>query len=84
VTAPASRLIDQTGLSPTYQSGVTDFSGYVSEPRNLNNDASVTGWGSQTFVTSGQMVFDLGVPFELTSMALWNGSAFYRQQVRSN
>jgi hypothetical protein len=73
----AIHLVDQSGLSAPYASGITNFDTYA---------ASVThpgagSWNSAPFVSSGTMVFDLGAIHEVSAMALWQGSNFFSQAI---
>lgn len=60
--------INQSGLSATYTSGVTDFDTYVSgNPTN----GFVGSWISTMGTTAGSVTFDLGNVFGLDGMAMW-------------
>lgn len=72
---PATNLINQSGLSQNYVSGVTDFDYYANtivnfNPNNLGVVGGMTGLGS--------FFFDLGDMFNVNSIAVWgqeNGTA---------
>jgi len=69
-----ANLINQSGLSAGFASGVTDFDTYLAgTPTHLSpSSSSGGGWASAAFVISGTIVFDLGAAFTLSRMALWN------------
>jgi hypothetical protein len=64
-------LIDQSGLSVGYTSGVTDFDGYIAgnPTHEIAND---TYWISSASATTGNLDFDLGGLRIIQAMALWN------------
>ena len=67
-------LINQSGLSSGFTSGVTDFGTYIgSSPTHLGpgNSGSV-GYASPNSITTGDIEFDLGGVFQITRMVLWN------------
>jgi len=67
---PISRVRDQSGLAASYTSGVTDFS-YTNATKHAGFSPLNT-WLSAPSVTTGQIDFDLGGTFTVTSFALWN------------
>ena len=71
-------IINQTGLAPGFVSGVTDFAVYIAtNPVHDRNDASNAwagdseGFGSPVL---GNIEFDLGDIYQLSSLALWSQS----------
>lgn len=66
-----SSVIDQSGLSSQYVSGVTEASAYfASDPTHENfRDSS---WSAQIIQPSVQVTFDLGGSYDLEAFALWN------------
>ena len=65
---PLVHSIDQSGLSPGYTSGVTDFDAYVLVGRHQS--APGTDWVSDSL--RGSAVFDLGALYPIDAMAVWN------------
>jgi len=63
-----NNVIDQSGLSTSYISGVTDFDDYMSAGPTAFNGY----WFSVSGVSSGNFDFDLGGDFYIESLALWN------------
>ncbi|WP_135507158.1 discoidin domain-containing protein [Roseovarius aestuariivivens] len=66
-----SNAIDQTGLSSTYISGVTDFDAYLAT-NPTHNTLNTTEWFTATPVSSATLVFDLGSVLSLDRLALWH------------
>jgi hypothetical protein len=65
--------INQSGITPGYTSGVTDFDSYVAAAATTNAGASSFGaWFGQNGVTTGDFDFDLGSTQTIESFALWN------------
>ena len=69
-----SNLINQSGLSASYTSGVTDFASFVASTTHLN--PSTTGNGGyaspSNSVTTMDIDFDFGSVVSLGRFALWN------------
>jgi hypothetical protein len=66
-------LIDQSGLSTGYVSGLTDFETYInSAPTHL--DLADNIWATEPGVTSATVIFGLGGLKLLDGLALWNRS----------
>lgn len=61
-------IINQSGLSVGYTSGVTDFDSYVAT-HPVNSDSNA--WAGNGGPVLGEMVFDLGGIFTIDSFALW-------------
>lgn len=68
-----SHIIDQSGLSSTYTSGVTDFSTFTSSVTHVNN-SPVNAWA--TIGSTANIDFDFGAEVNITQFAFWgdNGS----------
>ena len=64
------KTIDQSGLSASYVSGVTDFNSFVSGTTTI--DGANNGWFSPGTITTSNIDFDLGGSFNIESFALWN------------
>ena len=60
-----SSITNQSGLSATYTSGVTDFNSHVSTTSNTNSNL----WTFRG--TSGVITFNLGASYKLDALALW-------------
>ncbi len=69
-----NNVINFSGLSSTYTSGVTDFATYIaSNPTHDSGDIVNNGWQADTFSAStGNFLFDFGADFTIKSFALWN------------
>jgi hypothetical protein len=65
-------IIDQSGLTPTFVSGTTDFDTYMA----LNPQHTFVYLGFEWFgangVTSASIVLDMGSAVTVTGMAFWN------------
>lgn len=61
-------LINQSGLSNAYVSGVTDFDAFVANTHD--SSTGLNTWNGAA--TSGNITFDLGGVQSIESMALWN------------
>ena len=72
-TRPAAAAIDQSGLSVTYSSGVTDFSTYIGLSPS-HGSATADQWLSALGNTTGTIDFDLASTFPLNRILLWNHS----------
>lgn len=70
--APLPRVIDQSGLSQTYVSGVTDFDTYVPTTTHVGINNGSASWSSALNHKTGNVVFDLGAEITIDALALWN------------
>jgi hypothetical protein len=71
-----TRLLDQSGLSANYVSGVTDFATYIASGPTHTRSPDTNGWLSAgPNVLPGVIDFDLGSVFGLTRLAYWNHAA---------
>ena len=61
-------VINQSGLSSAYVSGVTDFDAYMSSSPTANGGF----WFSSSGISSGNFDLNLGGNFSIESMAFWN------------
>ena len=69
-----TNIINQTGLSSGFVSGVTDFSTYLAtNPIHATNSAT-NGWAGNSGPVLGDLDFNLGGIFQLNSLALWSQS----------
>ncbi|MFO0953728.1 MAG: discoidin domain-containing protein [Isosphaeraceae bacterium] len=71
-STPIGNVIDQSGLSTGYTSGVTDFATYIAGNPTHFSASSGLDWISSTGVTTGNVDFDLGAAFTIDRFALWN------------
>lgn len=78
--------INQSALSSSYISGVTDFDTFTATttaPSTLNAGGSFNIWYSSANVTMGNFDFDLGGTYMIESFALWNDPQNAGQGVNS-
>lgn len=69
------RMIDQSGLSTGFTSGVTDFDTYIStNPTHLSTNSS-RSYASPISVTSGVIDFDLGSIFTVNDFVMWGDNS---------
>jgi hypothetical protein len=69
-----TNIINQTGLSSGFVSGVTDFSAYLAtDPIHATNDED-NAWSGENGPVLGNLDFDLGDTFLLSSLVLWSQS----------
>ncbi|MBT9523356.1 MAG: PEP-CTERM sorting domain-containing protein [Dechloromonas sp.] len=72
-TYAIGNLINQSGLSSSYTSGVTDFSTFVASATLTTSPSSTNGWASTTGNQFPAFIdFDLGAVSLVSRMALWN------------
>jgi hypothetical protein len=64
--------IDQSALSATYVSGVTDFDAFVATTNTVNGGGGLNTWYSSSGVVTGNFDFSLGGPVTIESFALWS------------
>jgi hypothetical protein len=67
----SANIINQSGLSATYTSGVTDFNSFVSGTTH-SGIPQFTGWSVSGLLTA---TFDLGASYDIDRLALWNFNA---------
>lgn len=65
---PPTLMIDQSGLSSSYTSGVTNFDTYLAS-NPTHNSTLTTGWESGFAITTGNVDFDLGSSVTVSRMA---------------
>ena len=65
-----SNLLNQSGLSAAYVSGVTDFSSFVASTTHTADDTQ--GWLSAGPTVPATIDFDLGAEYLLNRLAWWN------------
>ena len=68
----AAHVFDQSGLSSTFTSGVTDFATYMAGSPSHTFLYSGFEWFSSLGVHSGFFIFDLGAAYNLLHVADWN------------
>lgn len=68
---PASATIDQSGLSATYVSGVTDFDTYIGTNPTHTSLAAGNEWFSDFGNLTPTLTFDLGSVLTVDRIALW-------------
>lgn len=66
-----SFVINQSGLTAPYVSGVTNFDTYVPTTNTVNGGGGLNIWFSAQSVLTGNFEFDLGGSFNIESFALW-------------
>jgi len=75
-TTPVTKMLDQSGLSKTFTSGVTSFDGYFDfNPVPFNSGTTANTWNSLidfTLPLTGHVDFDLGGTQAFDRIALWN------------
>ncbi len=67
-------IIDQSGLSQTYTSGVDDFDTYVGLNPTHSGSGTNVRWANASGNTTGTITFDLGSILTTTRLALWNAA----------
>jgi hypothetical protein len=79
-TVPPERMIDQSGVTTPFTSGVTVFDQYFANPGQTfatSGNGGVHNWQSEVSFTlplAGYVDFDLGATYRLNRLALWNRS----------
>jgi len=63
-------MIDQSGLSASYVSGVTDFASFTSTT-TAHYDSTLSTYGLGGVAGLGSFYFDLGGLFDVDSIAIW-------------
>lgn len=73
IAQPLTNVINQSGLSQNYQSGITDFDTFVNSTRHslLESD---NGIQINPFNTTGVITFGLGSNLNIESIALWGSN----------
>jgi hypothetical protein len=71
--SPPTVLIDQSGLTAGFVSGVTDFDAYMAgNPRHTTLFSGFEWFSNPSGITSGFMGFDLGATYQIDRLAFWN------------
>lgn len=65
-------LLDQSGLSIPFVSGVTDFDAYLAQDPLHATAGAFNEWFGPFGVTSGILDFDLGATYAIDRAAVWN------------
>lgn len=68
-------LIDQSGLTEGYDSGLTDFDEFLAADPYHSASGAGREWFSAAGQTFARITFDLGGLFSLSHLALWNEEA---------
>ncbi|MES2759405.1 MAG: PEP-CTERM sorting domain-containing protein [Pseudomonadota bacterium] len=68
-----AQMINQSGLSRTYVSGVTDFGTYLASGVTHQRGDSYGWLSNRTF--SGAVVFDLGAAYNVSQFVMWNSAS---------
>ena len=80
-------MIDQSGLSSSFDSGVTKFFTYVgSNPTHVTSEGGAgtfVSWVSDGTTTSGNIDFDLGGVYNIKDVVLWQGVSGNSASVQS-
>lgn len=71
-TYKTSNMLDQSGLSARYVSGVTDFADFTSSGV-VHSTGDTLSWLSNRD-RSGYVVFDLGAVYQVNQFVMWNGA----------
>jgi hypothetical protein len=69
-TFDINNTIDQSGLSSSYTSGITDFDSFVASVRH--DTQAGKEWFAQSGVYSDSLIYDLGDSFKVSKIAIWN------------
>jgi PEP-CTERM motif len=64
--------VNQAGLSANFVSGVTDFDTYLAGNPTHTPTFSPFEWFSNSGTTSASVTYDLGAPYDIDRLALWN------------
>jgi hypothetical protein len=79
------RTVNQSGLSSSYTSNVTDFDAYIASNPTHDSTNSTNFWLSSDGTVTGNVDFDLGGSYLIESFALWNfGEGFASNVVGFN
>lgn len=74
--APLQAMIDHSGLNVPFESGTSDFDAYFAPPNtNFSKNLDRTKWQSQVSFTlpfGGFLDFDLGAPYAVSKVAIYN------------
>ncbi len=74
-----NNIINQSGLSKKYKSGVTDFDAYLAS--NPVHSFNTGEWLSQGPTSQARIIFDFGEIVEITGFALFNEDATSMTQI---
>lgn len=80
--SPIGKVIDQSGLSQTYTSGVTDFDTFTASATHVGISNGTYSWFSALNVKTGTVTFDLGATMGIDAFALWNLHKFNSNSVK--
>ena len=69
-------VIDRSGLSAGFTSGVTNYSTYIAmAPTHMSGLIPNISWQSASGNTTGNLVFDLGDIYNIERLAIWQGGS---------
>jgi len=71
---PVSAMLDQSGMSATYVSGVTDFATFVASGAT-HDIGDYVSWLSAERTYAGYLVLDLGATYTIANFVMWNGAS---------
>ncbi len=69
---PLNNIINQSGLSAGYTSGVTDFATYTASTTHSSLFSGVTGFTGMATNGPQQFSFDLGSTLTIDAISIWN------------
>src|SRR5262245_47612122 len=69
---PAIHAINQSGLSSTYTSLLTDFDAYVGASPTASHGGGANVWGAPAGIRSGNFDLSLGGTFVVSGLAFWS------------
>jgi len=69
---PVENIINQSGLSATYNSLVDDFDSYISSDPTSHHGRGDNVWGTTEGIRSADIIFSLGDTYKVNKVALWN------------
>lgn len=67
-----ANIINQSGLSAGYTSGVTDFATYVASVTHDGTGTGTSGFTNNDNAPPAQFSFDLGASMQIDALAFWN------------
>lgn len=73
---PEDNMLNQSGLSATFTSGVTKFDSYIAQGPS-HAFQNTLSWFSPSGANTGRLDYALGGVFLIDRLALWNESAFF-------
>lgn len=80
---PLKSLINQSGLSTGYSSGVTDFETYTAATVATNAGGSPSYWHATESHATPRLTFKFNAPVVLDGLALWNLSGANKNSIKA-